>query len=382
MKYLHLVWRNLTRKKVRTGLTVLSIFVAFFLYGLLTAIKVAFGAGIEINGLERLVMLNKVSIIQPLPLAYRYRIEGQDGVAKVSQASWFGGIYQDPKNQMSQFAVDPEAYLAIYPEFILPEERRQAWFDNRGGAIVGRATAKRFDWQVGDRVTFEGTIYRPPDDPYWEFVIEGIYEGADSTADDSLFLFHYDYLEERMGMLGAVGMYIIEVAEPDRAAAIAENLDKLFANSSAETKTSTEKAFVQAFANQTGNIGAIVTGVAAVVFFTLLLVAGSAMAQSVRERIHEIGVLKTLGFGDGKVMALVLLESSLLALLGGGAGLGLIYYLSRNFDLGGAFLPTLYMPNNALVLGIAMVLGLGLITGAAPALQALRLKVVDALRRA
>ncbi|MEM7480975.1 MAG: ABC transporter permease [Acidobacteriota bacterium] len=381
MRYLPLIWKNLTRKKVRTGLTLLSIFVAFFLFGLLMAVKVGFGAGIEIDGLKRLVMLNKVSIIQPLPYSYRQRIESREGVARVSEANWFGGVYQDPKNQFAQFAVDPEAYLAIYPEIELPPDQREAWFANRTGAVVGRKTAERFDWSIGDRVAIEGTIFRPSDDPTWEFVIDGIYDGAERSTDETQFLFHYEYLRERMNNMGSTGMYLIEVEDRDRAAAIAADLDQLFANSSAETKTSTEKAFVQAFANQTGNIGKIVVGVSAVVFFTLLLVTGSAMAQSVRERIHELGVLKTLGFEDGKVMGLVLAESLLLAVLGGGFGLAAIWFLSRNADLGGQFLPTLYMPTQALIIGIVLVLMLGLVTGAVPAVQALRLRVVDALRR-
>lgn len=387
MKYLPLVWRNLMRKKIRTTLTLLSIFVAFVLYGLLTALKVAFGSGIDITGADRLVMLNRVSIIQPLPLAYKGRIEAVEGVVRVSPGNWFGGIYQEPRNQFNQFAVDPEAYLAMYPEFILPEEQKEAWFKNRTGVIVGRATAERFGWQVGDRIPLQGTIYRPRDGSNWEFTIEGIYDGANQATDDTLMLLHHDYLEEATGRPGQAGMYIIQIAEPQQAAAIAERIDDLFRNSPAETKTSTEKAFIQAFANQTGNIALIVTSIIAVVFFTLLMVAGNTLAQSVRERVGELAVLKTLGFSDGLVMALVLAESLLLAAAGGLSGLLLIFWATRSEEVSllgplEPILPTLYMPADALLLGIAMVVGLGLVTGAVPAFQAMRLKIVDALGRA
>ncbi len=247
--------------------------------------------------------------------------------------------------------------------------------------MVGRQLADRFGWSIGDRVPLEWTIYPPAPGEVWSFTIEGIYEGAERSVDETLFLFHYDYFDEVMGRPGDVGWYIIKVADPPRAAEIAEAIDARFANSPVETKTATEKAFVQAFANQTGNIGAIVTGITAVVFFTLLMVAGNSMAQSVRERTAELGVLKTLGFGDGLVMVLVLAESCLLALVGGGIGLATVYGVTNAFDLGGSYLPTLFMPPRALGVGMGLVVLLGLVTGFLPAMQALRLRIVDALRR-
>jgi len=382
MRFLPLLWSNLMRKKVRTLFTVLSIFVAFFLFGSLMAIQTAFGVGVELKGLDRLVMLNKVSLIQPLPISYQGRILADEGVDDVSHANWFGGIYQDPKNFFGQMAVDAESWLRVYPEIQLSEEEKRAWLADRTGAIVGVTTAERFGWEVGDRIPLLGTIFRKKDGSRtWEFTIQGIYDSDDPNYDKSQMFFHYEYLEEASFISGLVGWYVIQINDPEKTAVIAERIDERFANSPYETKTSTEKAFIQSFANQTGNIAAIVMGIVAVVFFTLLLVAGNTMAQSVRERTSELGVLKTLGFTDRQVMGLVLGESLFLAIVGGGAGLALIAWASRAFDLGGAMFPTFHVPTPAVALGAALILALGLVAGAIPAFQALRLKIVDALGR-
>ncbi|MCP3959467.1 MAG: ABC transporter permease [bacterium] len=380
MKFLYLIWRNLMRKPIRTLLNLLSIFIAFVLFGALFAVKTAFGVGVEIAGLDRLITIHKVSLIQPLPKGYGNKIEAVEGVASVAHATWFGGVYQDPKNFFAQFAVSPESYLALYPEARLPEEQKQAWFENRTGALVGRQTADRFGWQVGDRIPIQGTIWRTPDDSAWEFTIEGIYD-ADKGFDTTNFFFHFDYLAETTGFDNVVGWYILKIDDPERSAQIAAEIDRLFANSSAETKTSTEKAFAQGFANQIGNIGKIVISILVVVFFTLLLVSGNTMALSVRERINELGVLKTLGFTDSHVLGMVLGESYLVTLLGGGAGLALVTLLTRAFDLGGSILPTLYLPWTGVWVGLALLAAMGFISGAIPALQAQRLTIVDALRR-
>lgn len=379
MKYLHLVWRNLMRKRARTILTLLSIFIAFVLYGALIAVKTAFGAGVELAGLDRLVTIHKVSLIQPLPESYGRKILAVDGVAQVAHGTWFGGVYQDPKNFFAQIAIDP-GYLDVYPEIGLPPEQKEAWLANRTGAIVGRQTAERFGWQVGDRIPIQGTIWRTPDDAAWEFTLDGIYD-AGKGFDTTNFFFHQKYLSETTGVEGIVGWYVLRIRDPERSALLADEVDRLFANSPAETKTSTEKAFAQGFANQIGDIGKIVTWVLLVVFFTLLLVAGNTMALSVRERLSELGVLKTLGFSDSQVMGLVLGESYVITLAGGGTGLALITWLTRTFELGGSMLPTLYLPWNGVWLGLLLLLATGLLAGLLPALQAQRLTIVDALRR-
>lgn len=381
MSTFYLLWRNLTRKKIRTALTLGSIFVAFVLFCTLLAVKTAFSAGVEIAGLDRLITMHKVSLVQPIPISYQNKMMAVDGVEEVASAMWFGGVYQDPKNFFGQFAVEPERYLEVYPEIQLSEEERQAWIATRTGAIVGKPTADRFGWQVGDKIPLQGTIFQAPDGGAWEFDIVGIFT-AEPGFDDTGMLFQREYLTETIpGLEGVAGWYIVKVADPDRSALIAEEIDALFANSPAETKTSTEKAFAQGFANQAGNIGAIITGILTVVFFTLLLVAGNTMAQSVRERTSEIGVLKTLGFTHGQTLGLVLGESYLLTFLGGGTGLALAAWVLHAFDIGGGILPTLYLPTWGLLLGLGLLVFMGFAAGAIPAWQAHRLTIVDALRR-
>jgi putative ABC transport system permease protein len=384
MKYLPLIWRNLLRRKIRTVFTTASIFIAFLLFGVLMAIKAAFSMGIEVAGADRLMMIHKVSFIQPLPRSYLERIRGVDGVRQITHASWFGGIYQDPGNFIANFAVDPESWLAMYPEFEVPEEQKQAWFGNRTGAIVGIDTARRFGWKIGDRVPLQGTIYRKPDDSPWEFTIDGIYDSQLKGTDKTQFFFHYDYLNETIGqsfISDQVGWYIVKVENPAEADAVAKRMDALFANSPAETKTATEKVFASDFAKQVGDIGAIMTAIAAVVILFILFVAGNAMAQSIRERTNELAILKTLGFNDRRVLGMVLLESSLVAVIGGGLGLLVAWLIIAQGDPTGGFLPIFYFPPKDLLLGCVMVLVLGVLAGMVPAVQAGRLKIVDALRR-
>jgi putative ABC transport system permease protein len=384
MKYLPLIFRNLTRRKIRTVFTTGSIFIAFLLFGVLMALKAAFSMGVEVAGADRLMMIHKVSFIQPLPLSYRARIQAVEGVTLVTHASWFGGIYQDTSNFFANMAVDPETWLEMYPEFTLPEEQKQAWFSNRTGAIVGIDLANRFGWKVGDRIPLKATIYQKRDGSPWEFTIEGIYDSPVAGADKTQFFFHYDYLNEALQgtiMADVVGWYLARVEDPAQADLVARRMDALFANSPAETKTATEKVFASDFAKQVGDIGAIVTAIAAIVILFILFVAGNAMAQSIRERTNELAILKTLGFTDGKVLAMVLLESSVVAVVGGGLGLGLAALIIAQGDPTGGFLPIFYFPPRDLVLGVALVFVLGVLSGLVPALQAGRLRIVDALRR-
>ncbi len=381
MRFLHLVWKNLGRRKVRTTFTALSIVVAFVLFGILSAIRLAFNAGVDVTGADRLAVTHKVSIIQPLPISYRDQIAQVPGVRQVTHANWFGGIYKDPKNFFPRMAVDPVTYLDIYPEIKLPEAERKAWLADRTGAIVGRVTANRFGFKVGDRIPILATIYTKKDGGrIWEFTVDGIYDAA-KGFDTSALLFQYDYLKDAPFAGKQVGWYLIKISDPQHAQQVVDRIDKLFANSHAETKTSTEKAFAEGFAKQAGDIGEIITGIVAAVFFTLLLVAGNTMAQSVRERTGELAVLKTLGYADGLVMGLVLFESCLLALAAGGLGLGLAWLIDSRGDPTGGYLPVFYLPARDLVLGLALAVGLGLATGALPAWQAMRLRIVDALRR-
>jgi putative ABC transport system permease protein len=384
MKFLPLVWRNLLRRKVRTIFTVLSIFTAFVLFGVLMALRAAFSMGIELAGADRLMVLNKISLIMPLPESYGGRVRAIEGVTDVTHANWFGGYYRETRNAFANMAVDPESWLRMYPEFQLPEEQKKAWLADRQGAIVGADTARRFGWKVGDRVPLEATIFRRPDGRAWEFNIDGIYDSPVKGTDKTQLFFHYDYLSEVLrdvGMSGQVGWYVIKVADPVRSPEIAKKVDAMFTNSPAETKTDSEKAFVAGFAKQIGNVGLITQLVAAAAILMILLITANTMAQSIRERTGELAVLKTLGFGDGRVLSMVLLESCFIALLGGGVGLIAAWFLVSLGDPTGGFLPMFYFPVRDLILGVALVLGLGVISGAFPAWQAGRLRIVDALRR-
>ena len=385
MKYLPIIWRNLLRRKVRTFFTVGAIFIAFVLFGVLVAVRSAFSMGVDLAGADRLMVLNKISIIQPLPYSYGSQIRQIEGVRDVTHANWFGGYYQDPKNQFPNMAVDPEAWLRMYPEFEITPEEKKAWLADRSGAIVGADTAKRFGWKVGDRVPLQATIFRRPDGAGWEFNIVGIYDSPVKGTDKTQLFFHWAFLDEvlRNTMFGGqVGWYVIRAADPDRSPEIARKVDTMFANSPAETKTDSEKAFVAGFAKQFGNIALITQLITAAALFMILLVTAITMAQAVRERTSELAVLKTLGFGDSRILGMVLAESLAIAILGGSLGLIVAWFLvSEAGDFVRAYLPTFYFPPRELVVGGALVLVLGFIAGAVPAWTAGRLRIVDALRR-
>lgn len=383
MKYLYLVWSNLKRKKLRTILTMLSILVAFLLFGLLGAIRQSFSQGVEVAGADRLIVRHKVTIAQLLPASYEARIEQIEGVVDATHQTWFGGIYQKPSNFFAQMPVKPAEFLEMYPEFLLSDTERDAWLRTRTGAVAGRAIADRFGWKVGDRIPINATIWTREDGSLtWDFELVGIYDGAEKGTDTTQFLFHYDYFDEgrRFGK-GMVGWYVVRIADPDRAAAIAAAIDAEFANSPAETKSEPEGAFLQAFANQIGDVGFIMMSIVAAVFFTILLVTGNTMAYAVRERTGELAVLKAIGFTDGGVLGLVLAESFVLTLIGGGAGLALAWALVAAGDPTNGLLPMFFIPPRDMVTGAILIAVMAFVAGILPALQARRLRVADALRR-
>ena len=301
MKYLHLLTSNLFRKKIRTTLTIGSFAVALFLFGLLAVVRGAFNQGLEVAGANRLVIVNKVSIIQPLPISYKERLLQIPGVNAVTHANWFGGVYQDERNFFPQFAIDTETYRDMFPEFVMPEEQWKAFVGDREGVIVGEDLVKRFHWKIGDRVPIKGTIFPGT----WEFNIRGIYHGSRQADDTTQFWFHYKLLEERQNQYwhGLVGWYTVRIDNPDNAVRIAKAIDESFANSPWETKTDTEKAFAASFVKQAGNIQFLMLSIGGVVFFTLLLVTGNTMAIAVRDRIRELAVLKAVGYSDKFVLA-------------------------------------------------------------------------------
>jgi putative ABC transport system permease protein len=386
MKFLPIVWRNLLRRKFRTIFTIGAIFFAFVLFGVLMSLRAAFSIAPEMVGQERLMVIDKISLIQPLPASYEGRIRQIDGITDITHANWFGGYYQEVRNQFATMAVDPESWLRVYShEFELPEEQKKAFIADRTGAIVGIDTAKRFGFKVGDRVPIQGTIFRRPDGGPWEFTIDGIYNSKLKGADKTNLFFHYDYLNETIKSANfhdQVGWYVVSLRDPDKAPQMAKAVDTLFQNSPVETKTDTEKAFVAGFAKQIGDIGSILTAIVAMAMFTILLVSGNTMAQAVRERTNELAVLKTLGFGDGRILGMVLLESTSVAVLAGGFGLALSYLaVTVSGDPTNGLLPAFYFPTGALIVGIGLAVLLGIASGILPAWQASRLRIVDALRR-
>ena len=382
MKYFQLVWASLFRKKARTTLTLLSVVAAFLLFGLLDAVRVAFTVPDEsLDGAKRLVVSSKLSIIQPLPYSLKAQIDRIDGVEKSGYANWFGGIYQDQKNFFPNFAVSPE-YIDLYPELVLPPEQKKAFAETRTGAVVGENLAKKFGWKLGDKIPLQATIFpNKTGGNTWTFDLVGIFHGAtpEDRRNEDQMIFRYDYFDEgRTFGSGTVGWYVVKAADPSQANRIAQQIDKLSANSANETKTQTEKEFQLAFVKQLGDIGLIVTSIMAAVFFTILLLTGNTMAQAVRERIPELAVLKTIGFGNRTVLGLVLGEALLLIALGGVIGLGLAAGAAKGLSAafqGGVFALT---PRSWL-LGALIILALGLIVGLPPALRAMRLKIVDAL---
>jgi putative ABC transport system permease protein len=383
MKYLPLLFSALLRKKARTLLTLLSVAAAFALFGMLDAVRVAFESPRNVVGIDRLLTSSRLSLIQALPYSYLARIRSVPGVKAVTHASWFGGIYQDPKNFFANFPVVPKEYLDMYPELVLPKSQRLAFEKTRTGAVVGQSLADRFGWKIGDTIPLQATIFPKTDgNQVWTFDLVGIFRAAtpEQHASEKQLLFHYDYFDEGRAMSkGTVGWYIVRVADPGRADQVAQSIDRQFRNSTVETRTQSEREFQLSFAKQIGDIGLIVKAIMGAVFFTLVLLTGNTMGQSIRERIPELAVLKTIGFVNRAVLLLVLAESVLLLLIGGLLGLGLARLslpaireaTSGQFDL--------IMQTQTWVLGLGLMTAIGIAVGLPPALKAMRLSIVDAL---
>ncbi|MEX1830019.1 ABC transporter permease [Luteibacter sp. CQ10] len=385
MKYLHLIWAALFRRKLRTFLTLVSILAAFLLFGMLDATRAAFSSGDSVIGVDRLLTTSRYSIIQSLPSSLATRMQAIPGVKAVGHANWFGGIYQDPKNFVLSFAVS-DNYLDIYHEVQLPPEQRKAFETTRTGAIVGEALAKRFGWKVGDKIPLQSTIFPQRNgDKIWPFDIVGIYTPAKGAANgtDQQFFFHYKYFQEAnayQSIGNTVGWYVVQLTSSDKADPVAKAIDALSANSDHETKTQTEQAFNASFAKQLGDIGLIVSAIMGAVFFTLILLTGNTMAQAVRERTNELAVLKTIGFSSGSVLGMVLAEGILLLVLGGVIGLAIAAVLVPIVAKGsGGMLNLPPIGAQTWLLGLGLMVVIGALVGALPAIRAMRLNIVDAL---
>ncbi len=381
MKYLPLLFKNILRKKTRLILTIGSFAIALFLFGILAIVNHAFNGALNLAGVDRLMVQNRVSIIQPVPQAYEAKIQQIQGVKSVTYANWFGAYYQDEKNFFPQYAIDEENYRQMYPEFKVTDAEWKAFSEDREGVIIGDKTASRYGFKVGDRVPLMGVLWSP--EKSWSFNVRGIYHADKPDEDTSQFWLHWKLFDERRAFgKGTVGWYIVRINNPDDAARISKEIDALFANSSTETKTQTEKEMMAGWAKQTGNIGLMITIIGSIVFFTLLLVIGNTMAMSIRERVRELAVLKAIGFTDRFVLFSVIAESLLVAFIGIVLGMALLLLslpkLQQNL---GSFLQSVYLPTDKAIEGVVITLFIAFLAGILPAINASRLRVVDAIRR-
>jgi putative ABC transport system permease protein len=381
MKFGRIIWANLLRKKVRLLLTIGSFAVALFLFAFLAVVRDAFNRGADIAGADRLVVINRTSIINLIPLSYRDKILRIPGVKVITHNNWFGGIYQEEKNFFPQFVIDPENQRQVVPELIVPDDQWNAFLKDRQGAIAGAKTVERFHWKIGDRIPIKTTLYGGG---AWEFNLDGIYHGKRPQDDETQFWFQWDYFEEKIpqAIKGQIGWYVLRVDNPDDAPRIAKAIDAEFANSPNETKTETESAFAASWVKQFGNIQFLILTIGSVVFFTLLLVTGNTMAISVRERTSELAVFKAIGFSDRSVLFFVLAESLAIALIGGLLGLAFaalaMPFLARALS---SLLPSIVLSPSMLIFGLAVAILVGIVSGLLPGFGAMRLRVVNALRR-
>jgi putative ABC transport system permease protein len=383
-RWLPIVWANLKRRKLRLAFTFVSILMAFLMFGMLDAMRTSLAGVVNVIGADRVLVQSKINMIMPLPRGHYEKIRATPGVKAAASFNWFGGVYKDAKQPIQMQATDPAEFLRVYPEVKLKPEEITAWERNRQGMIIGRILANNNGWKVGDRVPIRSQIWRKLDgSDTWQFDIVGIYSADGGGMNQAGAFFQYEYFNESLQFgKDQAGMIAVRVADPKQSDAIGARIDAQFENSPNETKTATERQFVKRMLEQVGNIGAILVSVTAAVFFTMLLVTANTMALSVSERTNEIGVLKTLGFSGRTIMGLVLSESLFLTIMGGLVGLGLAWFLAS--IVGAAikdYFPSFHIGASTFSVGIALMLAFGLITGAWPALAAMRLKIVDALRR-
>jgi putative ABC transport system permease protein len=383
MFILKLLFKNAFRHKLRTFLTLLSIAVAIMAFGLLRTVVSAWYSGVETSSASRLITRNAVSLIFPLPLAYKDRIRQVEGVTTVSFGNWFGGIYIDRKNFFPNFAVEPKTYLDLYPEFILSPEQRQAFLRDRKGAAAGKKLAERFKWKIGDLIPLQGTIF--PGN--WEFVLRGIYRGRDENVDETQFFFHWDYLNETLrktvpSRVDRVGFYMIGVDHPNNSPIVVQAIDRTFKNSLAETLTETEKAFTLSFISMSEAIIVAIQIVSFVVIGIIVAVVANTMSMAARERAWEYAVFKTLGFGGWHIAGLILGESLLITLMGCALGMSITfpaaYIFKKTVPL---YLPVFQVEETTLYLDLIASLGVGILSALLPAWRAIQVRIADGLRR-
>ncbi|HJU31935.1 MAG TPA: FtsX-like permease family protein [Hyphomicrobiaceae bacterium] len=380
-----LIAKNLFRKKLRAILMVVSILIAFLIFGVLAGFERAFSAGEDVAAADRLVVVNKINFTQPLPIAYFNRVRGIEGVRQVTHFNWFGGYYQEPKNFLIVMAVQPESYLQVYDDQIeVQPDVRAAFLRERTGALVGENMLKKWGWKVGDRVPIMSNIFTQKNGSRtWDFTIVGTFKGRKPQVDSNFMVFHYDYFNETQNLgKDVIGWMALNTTAPSANERVAKAIDEMFANSFYETSTDTEKAFNKAFAAQLGNIALIVALVVGAAFATILMIVGNTMVMAVRERTREIGVLKTLGFPRGRILRMVLGESVLLALLGGLPGIALAWVFASAMETAvGNFIPGFAVTPGIALTAVGLMLAFGIATGVIPAINAMRLNIATALGR-
>ncbi len=380
-----LVWKNLFRKPLRTVLLTVSIFMAFLIFGMLTSVNVSLEKAVDRGSSTRLIVANKINFTQPLPIAYVNRVAAIPGVTLVSHQNWFGAYYQDARtSRFVGFAVDPENFLKISEEIHLTEAERKAFIQERTGVIVGKTVADKYGWKVGQTVPIQSQIFVQADGRRtWDMKIVGIFTGAKPTDPTPAIYFNYDYMNETISFgRDTIGNIIVKTASPDENDRVAKLIDTTFENSPYETSTSDEKTFSRAFLKQAGDLNFIVTMVVSAAFAAILMIVSTTLVSAMRERTKEIGVMKTLGFSSPRVLRMVLGEALLLSTLGAVLGLGasalVLKGISKQTE---GSLGDLSMPPVVTLIGVLLALGLGLSTGAVPAISALRMRIVDALNR-
>ncbi len=382
MKVLKLIFRNTFRHPLRAGLTILGLAIAVMAFAIIRTTVSSWYAGAQAASPNRLVTRSAVSLVFTLPIAYEEKISKIEGVTGISHAMWFGGIYVDPKNFFPQFAVDGDTYIDLYPEYIIAPEQMEDFLKQKNAVIIGRRLADRFGWSLGDQVRLTGTIF--PGD--WDFVIRGIYSGAEENTDETIWHMRYDYLDERMrtempGRAGQVGSFIVQIADPSQSAAISQQIDAMFENSSAETLTETEESFMLSFVSMASSIVTGLQIISVLVIGIILLVLGNTMAMTARERISEYAVMKTLGFRPLHVVGLIIGESLFIAALGGAMGLLVTFPIARLVQAAMAdFFPVFKVEPITLVLAVLASFAVGLMAAVFPTLKAVRTPIVEGLR--
>jgi putative ABC transport system permease protein len=383
MNIIKLIIKNSFRHRLRTILTIFGVAIAILSFGLLRTVVSAWYAGVEASSASRLVARNAISLIFPLPLSYEDKIRQIEGVKLVSFGNWFGGIYIDEKHFFANYAVEPETYLKLYPEIIIPENQKKAFLQDRKAAVAGRILIEKYGWKIGDIITLKGTIY--PGN--WDFVIRGIYRGRDKTVDESAFIFHWDYLNETLKKTAPmradqVGWYMIGVTNPNLAADVAVRIDKAFKNSLAETLTETEKAFQLGFISMTEAIVIAIKLVSFVVVFIIMVVVANTMAMTARERIGEYSIFKTLGFGGWYIAKLVFGESLFITMIGCALGIALTFPAADIFSSAlSTYFPVFNVAKKTIYMDIIASIIVGMVSALFPTWRAIKIRVADGLRR-